>query len=295
MFGDEWILVGHDTKMPDGGEVPEEVRPAPGKRQYIDLSKYNGEEGEKKHREAPDSKEYPPGLYKCISDWVNCREQPDTSSPIIGRFTQGQAMNMVAVKVFGTAVRGRTDRGGWVSIIASGGKVLFERQGDLDLEGLVGKYRPLLPVPYFGNPEAQGSGQGKIEEKTFSVTEVQMGKDSKDDGAVFGKHSSGWALLFSPSRGPLVEFIVEGYNEKARKAIKGQTGHQMMLITDMVMLWDPGFRSVLQEYADDQEVLSQDFGVAFKRLTELGCPWSKDSKFRSTGGQGCPFLGCRGA
>ena len=58
-----------------------------------------------------------------------------------------------------------------------------------------------------------------------------------------------------------------GYNEKPRKPLKGQsgtrfrrgftknvlscgllirTGHQMMLVSDMVLLWDAGFREHLE-------------------------------------------------
>merc|ERR1719215_775264 len=39
LVGDKWMLVGHDTLLPDGRAVPDEIRPAPGKRQYVDLSK----------------------------------------------------------------------------------------------------------------------------------------------------------------------------------------------------------------------------------------------------------------
>lgn len=289
MFGDKWILVTHDTKMPDGGDVPEEVRPSPGKRQYIDLSKYEGEEDDSKAtRQAPDCKEFPPGRYTCVSDWVNCREQPDTGSSIIGRVVKDQEITLVSVKIFGTAMRGRAERGGWVSIIASGGKTLFERRGDIDTQRLPGSYRALsASIPYFGAPEATGGGQGKlqVQGQSFQVQEVALGTDEGEAGAIFGRTTEGWALLHSPSRGSLAELIVIGYNEKPRRAIKAQSGHQMMLITDMVMLWDPLFAAVLKEYADDEEVLRRDFGSSFKRLTELGCAWSADSKPLGA----CPF------
>jgi len=287
MIGDKWYFVTHDTKMPDGGEVPEEVRPAPGKRQYIDLSKYEPEEDEEeqdKVRQAPDAKDYPPGLYVCVSDWVNTREKSDTGSDIIGRFYKDQEINLVSVKVFGTAIRGRAERGGWVSIIASGGKTLFERKGDIKVEAMSGSYRAMTAVPLFGTTEAaQGSDQGKITAgKVFQCTKVELGTDAKTPGAIFGKTEDGWALLHSPVQDQLAELIVEGYNEKPRKAIKGQSGHQMMLITDMVLLWDSDFYKVLEEYAEDDEKLKEDFGTAFKRLTELGCPWSKDYVSKSS-------------
>jgi len=47
--------------------------------------------------------------------------------------------------------------------------------------------------------------------------------------------------------------------------------NQMMLPTDMILAWDPAFRTHLELYADDEERLKHDFGRAFKKLTELGC------------------------
>jgi hypothetical protein len=299
MIGDKWILVTNDTKMPDGGEVPEEVRPAPGKRQYIDLSKYEPEEDdeEQKVRSAPDAKDFPPGRYVCVSDWVNTRAMPSTESDIIGRFYKDQCMNLLSVKVFGTAIRGRAERGGWVSIIASGGKTLFERTGDIDTGAMVGSYRATSAVLCFDDAEAiYGVAQAtaKISPgKIFECSEVKLSTDGGAAGAVFGKTQDGWALLYSPVRDQLAELIVEGYNEKPRKALKGQTTHQMMLITDMVLLWDPEFRKVLEEYAEDDQLLSKEFGDSFKRLTELGCPWSKDfvGNAGKQGGCGLP-IGC---
>ena len=47
--------------------------------------------------------------------------------------------------------------------------------------------------------------------------------------------------------------------------------NQMMLLSDMILAWDPDFRQYLEVYAEDEEKLEWDFGVAFKKLTELGC------------------------
>lgn len=47
--------------------------------------------------------------------------------------------------------------------------------------------------------------------------------------------------------------------------------NQMMLVSDMILAWDPAFRSHLEMYAEDEPLLKRDFGVAFKKLTELGC------------------------
>jgi len=101
-------------------------------------------------------------------------------------------------------------------------------------------------------------------------------------------------LLHSSADGLICELIVEGYNDKqVRKAIKGQSGHQMMLVSDMVLLWDPGFREALEVYAEDPDALKREFGEAFGKLTELGCPWNKE--FPGAGGaapqvtSGCPM------
>jgi len=144
MIEDDWVLVGHDTKMPDGNPVPEEVRPAVGKRQYIDLTIYEACAAAQAARAAPDAVEFKPGRYQCTVTWVNVRALADTASSIIGRFVQDQLINVLTVKVFGTAIRGCIDCGGWVSIVGSGGSALFERVGDLDLKELSGRYRAAL-------------------------------------------------------------------------------------------------------------------------------------------------------
>ena len=47
--------------------------------------------------------------------------------------------------------------------------------------------------------------------------------------------------------------------------------NQMMLLSDMILAWDPAFRTYLEAYAADEARLKADFGAAFKKLTELGC------------------------
>lgn len=297
MVGDRWQAVMHDTRLSDGGLVPEEVRPAPGKRQYIDLTKYEPEEEEQEAIAAPNAAEHPPGMYRCVSQWVNVRETQDVGSDIIGRFVQETEIALVTVKIFGTAVRGMTVRGGWVSIIGSAGKTLFERIGDLDLQVMVGTYRVTAQG---GAPTFQQPGQSNDTGRFKAGEEVRCGQvrlvSEGDQAAIYGQPSAGtyanaWMLIFSPSRGLVAELIVKNYNEQPRKPIKGQTGHQMMLVSDMVLLWDAEFRQPLEEYAEDDGVLSKDFGNAFKRLTELGCPWSAD---KPDGSVSCPVSGAVG-
>lgn len=47
--------------------------------------------------------------------------------------------------------------------------------------------------------------------------------------------------------------------------------NQMMLLSDMILAWDQDFRWFLEVYANDEDKLKNDFGAAFKKLTELGC------------------------
>ena len=56
---------------------------------------------------------------------------------------------------------------------------------------------------------------------------------------------------------------------------------QMMLVSDMVLLWDANFKQHLEVFAEDEEALKVEFGAAYKKLTELGvgsmdvCPYAK--------------------
>lgn len=50
--------------------------------------------------------------------------------------------------------------------------------------------------------------------------------------------------------------------------------NQMMLVSDMILLWDPLFNAHLKDFAKEdggEEKLKQEFGIAYKKLTELGC------------------------
>ena len=43
-----------------------------------------------------------------------------------------------------------------------------------------------------------------------------------------------------------------------------------------------------QVYAADEAKLSADFGAAFKKLTELGCPWAAQGGAQGAAGRSCP-------
>jgi len=51
---------------------------------------------------------------------------------------------------------------------------------------------------------------------------------------------------------------------------KSGKGDLMMLVSDMAMREDPGYRKWLEVYANDIEALKKDFAIAFKWVTEVG-------------------------
>ena len=177
----------------------------------------------------------------------------------------------VAVKLFGTAVRGRLDTSGWVSIIATGGKVLFERTGDLQLQP--GTYKLEAAASLYAEPALPlGEPAGSVAAGTIELSEVRL-----VDGSIFGKADAGWLPVMTPESGVVADRIQVGFNDKppTEEFEDPPAPNQMMLVSDMVLAWDPDFRKVLQEYADDEELLKVEFGAAFKKLTELGCPFAK--------------------
>merc|ERR1719506_67958 len=60
------------------------------------------------------------------------------------------------------------------------------------------------------------------------------------------------------------------YGMRRQYVNKGGKGDLMMLVSDMALREDPHFGYWIQEYALDNEKLKEDFGIAFKWVTELG-------------------------
>ena len=117
----------------------------------------------------------------------------------------------------------RAERGGWVSIIGSGGKTLFESVAGLEEScgDLVGKYRITSDVKLASAP-GQACGETTLKQgQEVEVTQVKI-----HEGGVYVRVDEQWAALCSAATGCTMEKIVDGYNTKARVAIKGQTGHQ---------------------------------------------------------------------
>ena len=87
----------------------------------------------------------------------------------------------------------------------------------------------------------------------------------------------GWLAVQAAKTGVVADRIELGFNDKppTQEFEDPPAPNQMMLLSDMVLAWDDDFRKVLEEYAEDEELLGEDFGKAFKKLTELGCPFAK--------------------
>lgn len=66
------------------------------------------------------------------------------------------------------------------------------------------------------------------------------------------------------------------YIKQLEESDDWDNGQQMMLVADMILFWDDEFRPHLREFAEDSDLLKKEFGEAFKKLTELGCPWTQE-------------------
>jgi len=88
------------------------------------------------------------------------------------------------------------------------------------------------------------------------------GKLAGDDGL--------YLRLVSSKQKVFWERISKGWNDNPEYITIPEVKTQMMLVTDMVLLWDEAFRKHLEVYAEDEDALRKDFGDAFKRLTENG-------------------------
>ena len=117
-----------------------------------------------------------------------------------------------------------------------------------------------------------GDKSGTLPAGTHELSAVQIADEGKTIwGEVAG--GGGWLMVMSAEHGVVAERVVEGLNDKPsdEEFEDPPAPNQMMLLSDMVLAWDPAFRKVLEEYSEDEALLTKEFGAAFKKLTELGC------------------------
>jgi len=286
MINDKWFVVDHEScpaqhVIDEYGEFdnPDEVRPVETKRQYAGYAMDDEEEPEQKETklgETGDMKledEYPLGKWMVNCDYVNIRADAKIDSPIRGRANRGETFYVIFIIPEGGAVRGRISCGGWVSLRGSGGKQLFKRVQELalpvpmririlDLEFTV--YKPT-------NEGKMTIAQKKIfEEKNEELDIREIIIKENDHYGKLAEDEELYLRLVSSEQKVFWERISKGWNDDPEYAIIPEVKTQMMLVSDMILLWDEAFRKHLEVYAEDEDALRKDFGDAFKRLTENG-------------------------
>ncbi|KAL3827598.1 hypothetical protein ACHAXA_002095 [Cyclostephanos tholiformis] len=121
------------------------------------------------------------------------------------------------------------------------------------------------------HPNASGYAGPWVEHPTKFSNEYAS--DMIEDEWTLVSNGDGWLigmgaeeLIPAPGKRQFVNKVPGKVTEDG-----GDGANQMMLLSDMILKWDPTFRQYLELYAEDEELLRNDFGVAFKKLTELGC------------------------
>lgn len=277
LLSDDWMHVEHDTTI-EGVPIPEETRPAPGKRQYMSAWSPSMEAEALAEVEVVHAEEYPPGRYRVYDDWINVRRTTDPKSDTIDQPKEGTQFNIVVVRKYGNAVRGQLDVGGWASIVSSSGEILMKRIGDLDPQPARFRVLPGLQshIQVLSEPSDAPSQTTALSETVVELDQFEISKIV--DGVAYGhlQDDQGWVPLLDEQHGFFFERIEPGYNDEPRPALPNggilQVKYQMMLVADMCMLWDEDFRVHLQDYAEDVDMLRKEFGDAYKKLTMLGVP-----------------------
>jgi len=280
MINDKWFVVDHENcpakhVIAEHGELsnPDEVRPIGTKRQYAGYAMDEESSCDEKLRE--------PGVLvgDHLGKWMVDRPYHDIkldvprSSPTVGRANKGETFYIVSAMAIGIAVRGRISCGGWVTLRNPHDKWVFKRVDDLQLPAPM-KIRILDPE--YDVYKLTDNGEMIIEEKAscgeknaeIDIREVVVrgedhyGRTAGDDGL--------YLRLVSPKQEVFWERISRGWNDDPQYKTVPEVQTQMMLVSDMVLLWDEEFRKHLEVYAEDEDELKKDFGDAFKRLTENG-------------------------
>jgi len=280
MINDKWFVV--DNKNCPAQEVidkygelenADEVRPVGHRRQYAGYAMDGDSSEEDDDLKLGEVAEYPLGKWMVDSDYINIRDEPDDNSVIVGRANRGETFFIISTLAEEKAVLGRISCGGWVCLRSSEGKNLFKHVAELELPTPLSIRLLDLDFPVYKLNDAgemittqKTSFGGKNAELLIRETEVR-GQDH------FGKLAGNEGLylrLVSPEQQVFWERISKGWNDEPRYVKIPEVQTQMMLVSDMILLWDEEFRKHLEVYAEDEDALRSDFGDAFKRLTENG-------------------------
>jgi len=280
MINDKWFVVDNQNcpakeVIDEYGplENADEVRPIGTKRQYAGYAMDDDSTCDEEELKLGDIEEFPVGKWMVDAEYINIRMDGDTGSPVIGRANTGETFFIISTFADEKAVVGRISCGGWVCLRDVEGKQLFKMVEDLK-----------LPVPlririlrhkfeaYKENDEGEMISIGK-ERFNGKNVELVIRKIDVRGNEHYGKLTGNdgmYIRLVSPEQKIFWERISMGWNDEPRYVNIPQVKTQMMLVSDMILVWDEEFRKHLEVYADDEDALINDFGDAFKRLTENG-------------------------
>jgi len=302
MVDDTWVFIDENAVIstnadgtPNGGRAPADIRPAPGKRQYSDLTTMDptglvtNPDGAVHAMRSDDGAKVQLGHYKVITTWMTTRQEADVESPLLAYIQTNDAVSVIATKDVYTAdgklhARGLTSQGDWVGWLdhVVGAGDFWDYEGSLSMKKLSGAWRMKknnrLPAPVYSNPLKRHQQVGYVlAGQDFECRDMhRCSKGNLYCQLDADRHD--WVIVYNAtSEYMFAEQKIKNYNDKEpRVPIKDQFGHQMMLPSDMVLKWDANYRKYMDIYHDDLDQLKSDFAVAFKKLTELGCPWTKD-------------------
>jgi len=279
MINDKWFVVDNENcpakhVIAEYGELEnaEEVRPNKPRRQYAGYAMDDDSSSEEELK-LGDIEKFPIGKWMVDAEYINIREDADTSSPIVARANKGETFFIISTMAEDPAVLGRISCGGWVCLRGSDGKQLFKRVEDLKLPIplTIRVLRPKFEV-YKRNNEGEMTLTGKdsFGGKNAELVIREIVVNGSDHYGKLTGNEGLYLRLVSPEQQVFWERISKGWNDEPRYVNIPEVKTQMMLVSDMILLWDEDFRKYLEVYAEDEDALINDFGDAFKRLTENG-------------------------
>jgi len=271
MVNDKWVVVDNKN-VPEDLDDPDSVRPVEGKSQYAGYAASESSEEEEDNITWEDLAELPVGKYMVNTAWVNIREGIEKNSSIIGRANRGETFFIIATAIDGKTVFGRISCGGWVKLCGSGRVLLFKRISDLALPTpmtirIIDPEFDVYKKNHFGIM-SQAEEEKGVEDEELIIREVIV--DGKNHYGKLPGNDDLYLRLVSPEQKVFFERISKGWNDEPRSIKFPDVKTQMMLVSDMILLWDEDFKKYLEVYAEDEDALRRDFGSAFKRLTENG-------------------------
>merc|ERR1712060_732955 len=251
----------------------DEVRPIGTRRQYagyaMDDDSTCGDD-----LKLGDLDEFPVGKWMVDAEYINIRMDAETGGPIIGRANKGETFFIIATLAEDQAVLGRISCGGWVCLRGLDGNRLFKRVEDLKLPSPL-RIRLLRHkfVPYKKNDKGEMITTGKkvgLNGKNVELVIREINVIGREHYGKLTGNDGMYMRLVAPEPQVFWERISKGWNDDPRYVNIPEVRTQMMLVSDMILVWDEEFRKHLEVYADDEDELIRDFGDAFKRLTENG-------------------------